>query len=103
MEQITGGLFKIKATIKNTGGAEATDVQWSITLYGEKIWIGGRSSGVTPSIPAGTEAIVTSDLILGFGEITVKVTADIPESSDTRSRGGKVFLFFIYVNPGGGI
>jgi hypothetical protein len=103
VEQITGGLFKIKATIKNTGGAEATDVQWSISLYGGTIWMGQRSSGVTPSIPAGTEAIVTSDLILGFGEIAVKVAAKIPESSDTKSLGGKVFLFFIYVNPGGGI
>jgi len=103
VEQITGGLFKIKATIKNTGGAEATDVQWRIVLYGTTILMGRRTNGVTLSIPAGTEAIVTSDLILGFGEILVKVTAGIPESSDTKSRGGKVFLFFIYVNPGGGI
>jgi hypothetical protein len=103
INRITGGLFKITTSIKNIGGAEATDVKWSITIYGNStILLGKRTSGAIPSIPAGAEVNVTSNFIIGFGDILVKVRANIPGSSDTKSRGGKVFLFFIYVNPGGG-
>jgi len=96
---IKGGLCKISTIIKNIGGVEATGVSWKISLAGGA-FIGKETTG-TEDIPAGGEITVTSKLILGLGQTTVTVTAEAPESSDTRSQGGFVFLFFIKVNLGG--
>ena len=98
---ITGGLFKVSVKLKNTGATTATGVQWSINLEGGA-FIGKETTG-TDDIPAGGEITVTSGLIIGFGATTVTVTAEIPEMSDTRTQDGFVLLFFIKVNPGGGI
>jgi len=103
MGLITGGLFKINTAIKNIGATEATNVKWNITLNGGTIFLGKESNGEILSILPDGETTVYSDLILGFGPTTVTVTANIPESSDTRSQSGTVFLFFIYVNPSGSI
>jgi len=101
---ITSGLYKVNAVIKNIGGAEATNIDWSITLEGGIILLGGETTGTTPSIPDGGEVIVSSSLILGFGKTRVTVTMEEPYgSSDTREQGAMVLLFFIKVNPGGGI
>jgi len=102
MGLISGGLFRVSAVIKNIGATEATNVIWNMTLSGA-ILIGGESNGEISNIPAGGSATVTSGLIIGFGKTTVTVTAEIPEGSDTRSQGGTVFLFFIKINPSGGI
>jgi len=102
MGLISGGLFRVSAVIKNIGATEATNVKWNMTLSGT-ILIGKESNGEILSIPAGESATATSGLIIGFGKTTVTVTAEIPEGSDTRSQGGTVFLFFIKINPSGGI
>ena len=99
IKSIKGGLFKINSEIKNTGGLDATDVNWEITLDGGAI-IGKKTNG-TVNIPAGVDETVTSKFIFGFGPTKVKVRAWIPESSDTREIGGYILLFFIKVNPGG--
>jgi len=101
MGLITGGLFRVKAVIRNIGDTEATNVTWNMTLSGT-ILIGRESNGEIPSIPADGSATAISGLIMGFGKTTVTVTAEIPEGSDTRSQGGTVLLFFIIINPGGG-
>jgi len=100
IDSITGGLFKVSAEIKNTGGVDAIDVNWSIKLDGGA-FIGKETTG-TDDIPAGGEITVTSKLIIGLGSTTVTVTAESAEGvSDTREQAGFVFLFFIKVNPGG--
>ena len=98
---ISGGLFKVNTVIKNIGGVEATDVNWKITLDGGA-FIGKETSG-TETITAGEEVRVSSKLIIGLGATTVTVTAEISEGSDTRSQGGKILLFFVIINPSGGI
>jgi hypothetical protein len=101
---ISGGLFKVSAKIINKGGAEATNIDWSITLEGGVIILGGETTGTTPSIPDGGEVIVDSSLILGFGSTKIRVTMEEPHgSSDTREQGATVLLIFIKVNPSGGI
>jgi len=75
---IEGGLFKITASIKNTGIVEAEEINWKIALDGGFI-------------------------LLGFGSTRVVMTVDIPEGSKERDQGGYVLLFFIKVNPGGSI
>ena len=92
---ITGGLFRVSAVIKNAGGVAATMVNWSITLTGGFILSGKATSGRILNLPAGEEATVSSSLILGFGKTVITVSAEISESSDTAEQEAFVLLFFI--------
>ncbi|EMR74456.1 Peptidase M28 [Thermoplasmatales archaeon SCGC AB-540-F20] len=101
IQNINGGLFEVNTVIKNTGGVEATDVNWKITLDGGA-FIGKETSG-TETIPAGEDITVTSKILLGFGSTIATVEAWMPDGpSDTREQSGFVLLFFIKVNPGDG-
>ncbi|MCK5112917.1 MAG: Zn-dependent exopeptidase M28, partial [Thermoplasmatales archaeon] len=100
---ISGGFLKANTLIKNNGEVEATNVQWSITLDGGTILMGKESNGEIPSIPPGGSEPINSGLILGFGKTQITVTAEILEGTDTRTQGATVLLFFIKINPGGGI
>jgi hypothetical protein len=90
---ITGGLFKVKAVIKNTGDADATDVDWSITLDGGLIILGKETTGTETTIAAGGQVEVTSSLILGLGKTTITVTAD----TATKDQAATVLLIFIKI------
>jgi len=99
---VKGGWFEVTAPVQNTGLAEADDINWKITLDGGLILLGKETTGTIQTITAGGEEIVSSDLILGFGKTVVTITAEVPDSSHSRQRGGTVLLFFIKINPGGG-
>ncbi|UCD12976.1 MAG: hypothetical protein JSW60_05260 [Thermoplasmatales archaeon] len=103
IEPITGGFFKVKSAIKNSGDAEATDVQWKITLDGGIILLGKQTTDEIEYLDPGEEVSIESKLIFGFGPTRVIVRANILEDSSTRDQGGFVFLFYINVNPGGGL
>jgi len=95
---ITGGLFKINAIIKNDGIAEATDVDWSITLDGGFILLGKETTGTIVNIPAGDEVTISSGLIFGFGRTLITVTAECAEgSSDTKTIDAFVLLIFVKI------
>ena len=99
---ITGGLLRASVVIKNNGGAEATDVNWNMTLEGGFILIGRNTIDTIPSIPAGDQVSVSSGWIIGFGEVNYIVNAAEPfGSSDSRRQGGRVLGIIIRVNPGG--
>ena len=92
---ITGRLFKVSMVIKNTGGVDATSIDWDITLDGGLILLGKETSGSILSLPAGGEKTVSSSLILGFGKTLITATAECAESSNTSERDAFVFLFII--------
>ncbi len=96
IEDITGGLFRIKATIKNTGFVDADHVQWSMTLVGGA-FIGKEAGGMIIGIPAGEERTVSSDLIIGFGKTVITVTVSCEGSSDAQDRNATILLFFINI------
>ncbi|UCD13587.1 MAG: Zn-dependent exopeptidase M28, partial [Thermoplasmatales archaeon] len=97
---ITGGFFKVNAVIKNIGAVDSAEVSWSISLDGG-VWIGKETTGTITSLAAGGEDTISSDFILGWGETRVTVRAEITEGSDSRSQRGKLYLFYVQVNPGG--
>lgn len=98
---IKGGLFNIKAPIKNTGSLEANDINWRITLD-SGVFIGKETTDTITNLAIDSEETITSKLILGLGATTVTVTVESAEGvSDTREQTGFVLLFFIKVNPGG--
>jgi len=99
--KILGGFFKVSSVIKNVGATEATNIDWKITLDGGTIFYGKETTGTIPSISPGSKVTINSDSILGFGKTSVTITTEIPECSDIRSQNGRMFLFFIVVNPSG--
>jgi hypothetical protein len=92
----TGGLFKIKTVIKNTGAIDITKVQWNITISGN-VFIGKQTSGTLLSIPPGGERTITTDLILGWGKTIVTVSASHPYSSVIKAQNATILLFFIRI------
>lgn len=98
---IKGGLFNVNTEINNIGGTEAVNVNWKISLSGGTILIGEESSGEISSITPGGSVAINSDLIIGFGNVQVTVTAEIPEGTDIRTQDGMVLFFFIYMTPSG--
>lgn len=94
---ISGGLFKVSAVIKNIGSVDMARVNWNINLIDGIILMGKETSGSIPNLPIGEEATISSDLILGFGKTVIAVSADTTGSSDTAERDAFVFLFFIKI------
>jgi len=91
---ISGGIFKTSAVIKNSGGVDAS-VDWNITLDGGFILLGKETSGRI-YISADDEAMISSNLIIGFGKTVITVTAECAEgSSDTKTRDSFIFVILI--------
>jgi len=93
---VSGGFFKIKTVVKNTGVIDITNVQWNITLSGN-VFIGKQTSGSLLSIAPGGERTISSDLIIGFGKTIITISASHPYSSVTLSQNATVLLFFIKI------
>ena len=98
---ISGGLFKVKSTIKNNDFSDINNVNWNIILNGGFILFGRETTGNITNIPGQEEINLNSKPIIGFGATKVRVSVDFLEGSDTREQSGFIFLFFIKVNPGG--
>lgn len=96
VQNITGGLFKVKTSIKNIGGVAASGINWTIELTGGAI-IGKKTTGNILSLGAGEERAITSKFIFGFGKTVIKVTTACTASSDEKSVDGKILLFFIKI------
>lgn len=88
---LTGGILKVKAVIKNTGSVTASNISWSITLDGGIILLGKESSGSIGTLAAGGQETITSKIILGFGKTVMTVTAD----TATKSQNATVLVIFI--------
>jgi len=99
---ILGGFFKVNTYIKNIGYFNATNVNWSISFKGGLILLGKQTSNSIPLILSEEEIEISSNQVIGFGPISVKVTADLDDGiPDTREQKGFVFLFLINIKPSG--
>jgi len=93
---INGGIGGIKADIKNAGDEDAIDVEWSISVTGGTLGrINVYSQGTINRLAAGGTETVSSDSILGLGNVTVKVTVNGLE----KTVRGFVFLFYVVIFP----
>jgi eukaryotic-like serine/threonine-protein kinase len=102
---ITGGWAgflkggKVSAELKNTGGSNATQITWNISLSGAGIILAGKQkSGTITSLEEGGTQLITDTPIVGFGNviITVKASADgIPEM--TKTADGFVFIVIVFI------
>lgn len=103
VKTLEGGLLKAKTQIKNTGDAEATNINWQITLDGGLILLGQETSGTIPYIGPGEIAEIKTKLIFGLGTTQITAEATSQVSSDIRTQTAKILLFFVIVSPGGGL
>ncbi len=92
--KIGGRLFRVDAELVNIGEADANDVSWEINLEGGLILLGGSSSG-TIDIPAHQLKTIQSNIIIGFGPVTIRVNLDHPLSSAAYSK--KTFILGILI------
>jgi hypothetical protein len=98
--QITSltGPIGIKATIENTGTADATTVQWSITLTGGLILLGKSKTGQESTIPINESITISIPVILGLGKTVIHVTASCTENVTAETtKNATVFLLFINI------
>ena len=75
---IAGG-FGIKSSVKNTGEGTATNVTWSITLDGTRVFVGKSSTGTFTTIASAGKETVKAGFILGFGKTNIIVSATCDE------------------------
>ena len=92
---ITGGLFKVKATIKNIGAVAANDIDWSITVTGGFILLGRETNGSIAALNPGDEQTITSKPIFGFGKTIIKIIATAPGNTASKEQNATILLFFI--------
>jgi hypothetical protein len=92
---VTGG-FGVETMIKNTGDADATGVEWTITVTGGIFDLINKTfSGTIPELVVDEEATVNSDIFLGLGKINITITAECNEGSFTDGTAeGTQLLFF---------
>jgi PKD repeat protein len=92
---IRGG-FGVTATIKNIGGTNVTDIQWTMTLTGGLVLLGKTKSGTAPSLEPNATTSFKDSPILGIGKTTIQVNVTCAEGvTITKSATGTVFLFFV--------
>jgi hypothetical protein len=89
---LSGGLFKVKTVVKNTGAIDVMNVQWNITLEGGA-FIGKQSSGSLLSIAAGGERAISSGFIVGLGKTVITITAAYAYGSTSMSQNATILLF----------
>ena len=92
---ISGGIG-VSSSVKNVGTADATDVDWSITLDGGLIILGKETTGTEATIAADDEVPIKSSLIFGIGKPTITVYAECAEGQNaTATATGFVFLILV--------
>lgn len=86
---IKGGLG-VSATITNTGTANLTDINWTMSLDGKLIFVGKTKSGTIDELAVG-ESVTVNDFVLGFGKTGIAMHVEAAESTAT----GIVLLLFV--------
>ncbi|MCJ2534022.1 MAG: C25 family cysteine peptidase, partial [Candidatus Thermoplasmatota archaeon] len=92
---VAGG-FGVEAMIKNTGDADATGVEWTITVTGGIFDLINKTfSGTIQELAVDEEATVNSNIFLALGPIKIAITAECNEGSFTdKTAEGTQLLFF---------
>jgi hypothetical protein len=89
IQSVSGGIG-VSAVIKNSGTAAAENVNWSIVTTGT-VFLGGQKSDKITSLQPGDSTTIKTGLMLGFGSISVTVTA----GSVSKTVSGKLLLFYV--------
>jgi hypothetical protein len=89
VDSISGGIG-ITVVIKNYGDAPAINVNWRISTEGT-VFIGKEADGRILTLGPGESTTIKTGLMVGFGNVTATVTADIV----TKTQQFKLFVIFL--------
>jgi hypothetical protein len=93
---ITGGMLKIAAEIRNKGTTDLSSINWSMTIDGGLVLSGKSKSGTIASLPADGSAVIVDKPVFGFGKVLITVTIQVPDSEPvTKTATGFLFLFVV--------
>jgi hypothetical protein len=79
--EITRGFGSVSVQIKNTGGGDAVNVAWSISLQGGLVLLGRQTTGTILKILPGFTPQIQTGFLFGLGKVTINVTADTAEKT----------------------
>lgn len=92
---ITGG-FKINAVVINSG-AEAVGVDTKINIDDGLVILGREKINKIPYINSNSQKTITSNSILGFGNVKITVEASIEDVYASKTVDGFIILFYVVV------
>jgi len=96
INNVNGGLTRIKADSSNTGDTDISDVEWNISVSGGFLGtIDKTDTGTISSLQSGDTKIVSLFPVFGLGRITIRITANNVD----KTVNGFIFLFIIKVFP----
>ncbi len=88
--------FGIEVSISNTGNANTTNVNVTISLQGGLIFLGKLTSTQYTSLGVNQTVVAKPQTILGFGRTTITATATCDEGATAEANAtGFVFLIFV--------
>jgi PKD repeat protein len=94
---ITAGLMKVNAEIRNNGTKNASSLDWNISLTG-RIGIPSKTkSGTIDSLSAGDSTVITYKPLFGFGKVNITVTVEVPDKDPITKSVTGFLLFFIVI------
>ncbi|MFA5101710.1 MAG: nitroreductase family protein [Candidatus Thermoplasmatota archaeon] len=91
---IKGGLG-VKATIDNTGTADATNITWEITFEGGFI-IPHKKTGTIDEIPVGKQSTIRP-FVLGIGNTTITMSLKTDDGVSAEKKVHAFFLMFLVI------
>ncbi|MEM4258905.1 MAG: hypothetical protein QXL17_07140 [Candidatus Thermoplasmatota archaeon] len=85
----------LRAILKNTGDADATQVSWSITANGGLVFP-KQKNGVISTLASGDTTTIKM-IVLGFGPTVFTITATCDEGAEVEAnQSGFVLFFFVF-------
>ncbi len=88
---ITGG-FDVKASVKNTGEAAATNVVWTLSLDGKLVFLGKESTGTIATLAVAGNEPIKAGFILGFGKTNIAISATCDEGVSAEATASGLVL-----------
>jgi hypothetical protein len=80
------GPMGIKADVSNIGANDASNVEWSIAVTGGLLKLVNKSNtGTVPTLAAGTSTPISVGTFIGFGKISIVITASAQNALEVKA------------------
>jgi hypothetical protein len=97
IDNITGGVLKVRTNIRNTGSVAVNNITWSITVVDGFLLLGRQTNGSIATLNPGEEQEILSKPIFGFGKTLIQVTVEAPGVSISKEQNATILLIFIVI------
>ena len=80
------GPVGIKADVQNIGANDATNIQWTIHVTGGILKkVNATGTGTAPSLLAGASTLASVGMFIGFGKISIVITAKAQNANEVSA------------------